>query len=161
MQSCVPSSFSDQVCLQRTAQDSVRQRLLSCPGLSRPPWGLQIEAGPSAKSLPVLVGPGLLSLSPHLGLYVCIPFLLSLPPLPHPHPPRSSQGTRLGSPCYAATSHQLSVLHKGVYICQCYFLHSSHSFIPPLCPQVPSLYLYSFPTNRFINAIFLNSIYMH
>jgi len=93
--------------------------------------------------------------------YTRIPFLLSLPPLPHPHPPRSSQGTRLGSPCYAATSHQLSVLHKGVYICQCYFLHSSHSFIPPLCPQVPSLYLYSFPTNRFINAIFLNSIYMH
>ena len=77
MQSCVPLSFSDQVCLQRTVQDSVPQRLLSCPGLSRPPWGLQIEAGPSAKPLPVLVGPGLLSLSPHLGLYVCIPFLLS------------------------------------------------------------------------------------
>ena len=75
--SCVPSFFSDQVCLQHTAQDSVGQRLPSCPGLSRPPLGLQIEAGPSAKPLPVLVGPGLLSLSPHLGLYVCIPFLLN------------------------------------------------------------------------------------
>ena len=45
--------------------------------LSHPLLGLQIKAGPSAKPLPVLVGPGLLSLSPHLVLYVCIPFLLS------------------------------------------------------------------------------------
>ena len=26
-----------------------------------------------------------------------------------------------------------------VYICQCYFFNSSHPYLPPLCPQAPSL----------------------
>ena len=39
------------------------------------------------------------------------------PPSPPPsHPSRSSQSTKLGSLCYTATSHQLSVSHMVVYI---------------------------------------------
>ena len=45
-----------------------------------------------------------------------------------------------------------------VYICQCYFLNSSCPLLPPLYPQVHSLRLHSFPANRFISAIFLDSI---
>ena len=95
--------------------------------------------------------------------YTYIPSLLSLPPNSTSHPSRSSQSSRLGSLCCTATSHQPSTLHKIEYICQCYFLHLSHSLPPPLCPQVHSLHLHihSFPANRFINTIFLNSIYMH
>ena len=39
-------------------------------------------------------------------------FLMSLPPWPHPHPSRSAQSAKLGSLCYIATSHQLSILHQ-------------------------------------------------
>ena len=44
--------------------------------------------------------------------------------------------------------------HGSVY--RCYFLHSSHSLLPLVCPQLHSLYLslHSFPANRFINTIF-------
>ena len=49
--------------------------------------------------------------------YTYITSLLSLPPLPLFHPSRSSQSARLGSLCYIAASHQLSVLHIAVYIC--------------------------------------------
>ena len=37
------------------------------------------------------------------------PVLLSFPPLPLSHRCRSSQGTKLGSLCFIATSHQLSI----------------------------------------------------
>ena len=39
-----------------------------------------------------------------------------------------------------------------IYICLCYFLHSFHSLLPRLCPQVhsPYLCLRSFPANGFI-----------
>ena len=38
--------------------------------------------------------------------------------IPHPsHPSRSSHGGSLGSLCYTATSHQVSILHMIVYIC--------------------------------------------
>ena len=43
-------------------------------------------------------------------------FLLSLPPLPSPHPSRSSQSTRLGSLCYTVACHQLTISHMVVYI---------------------------------------------
>ena len=56
--------------------------------------------------------------------YTDITSLLSLPPLLPSHPTRSSQSSRLGSLCYIVTSHQLSVLHRIAYICQCYFLSS-------------------------------------
>ena len=82
-------------------------------------------------------------------------FPLESPSPPPSHPSRSSQSTRLGSLCHIATSHQLSILHTVVYICWRYFLHSSHSFLSLLCPQVHSLYLrlHSFPASRFINTI--------
>ena len=89
--------------------------------------------------------------------YTHIPPLLSLPLLPPSHPSRSSQSAGLGSLCYIAASYQLSVLHVVVYICQCYFLHSSYSLPPWLCPL--HLGLQSFPA-RLINIIFLDSAYM-
>ena len=104
--------------------------------------------------------------------YTYITSLLSLPPFPLPHSSRSLQNTRLGSLCYTATSHQLSVLHM-VCVCVCVcvcvlcvlMLLSPfiHSLLPPLCSQVHSQYLTlcSFPANRFINTIFLHSIYIH
>ena len=88
--------------------------------------------------------------------HTCIPSILRLPPLPPPYI------ARLDSLCYRAACHQLSVWHTIVYICWCYFLHSYHSSLPLLGPQVHSLYLrlHSFPTNRFIHVILLDSIYM-
>jgi len=53
--------------------------------------------------------------------------LLSLPPLNPSHPSRSSQSTRLDSLCDIATSHQLSILHMIVYICQYRHEFSCHT----------------------------------
>ena len=46
---------------------------------------------------------------------------------------------------------------------QCYSLKSSHLLSPTLCPKVCSLclHLYCCHVSRFINTIFLESIYMH
>ena len=46
------------------------------------------------------------------------------------HPSRWSQSTELISLCYTAASHQLSILHLVVYICQCYSLISSQFTLP-------------------------------
>ena len=79
------------------------------------------------------------------------------------HPSRSSQSTELISLCYAAASHQPTILHSLVYICQCY------SHLPQLCPPTPChqvhslcLPLYFCPANRLISTVFffLDSIYM-
>ena len=51
--------------------------------------------------------------------YTYMPSLLSLPPTPPSHPPRSSQSQELSSLCYSAVSHQVSILHIIVYMCQC------------------------------------------
>ena len=51
------------------------------------------------------------------------------------HPSRSSRSSRLSSPCYRVAFHKLYVSHIIVYKCQCYFLSSSHPFLPQLCPQ--------------------------
>ena len=48
-------------------------------------------------------------------MYTYIPSLLSPVPTPPSHPSRWSQSTKLSSLCYAAASHQLSVLHMEVY----------------------------------------------
>ena len=79
------------------------------------------------------------------------PLLPSLPSLALSHLSRSSQSTRLGSLCYTATSHQLSILHPIVHICWCYFLPSSHPLPLPLCPQVHSLNLCLCSLIRFLN----------
>ena len=73
------------------------------------------------------------------------PSCLSLTPF-QSHPSRWSQSTELISPCDAAASHQLAILHLVVYICQCYSLTSSRLTIPPSpCPQLHSLCLCLIP----------------
>ena len=62
----------------------------------------------------------------YMYIYQKLYIYISLPPeSPSPHPPslKSSQSARLAFLSYIATSHQLSILHMVVYICQCYFLH--------------------------------------
>ena len=58
-------------------------------------------------------------------------YISSLLSLPHPpsHPSSSSQSTELSSLCCTAASHQPSILHTVVYMCQCYSLNS---LLPPL-----------------------------
>ena len=64
------------------------------------------------------------------------PYVYRNPHIPsHPtslsHLSRWSQSTELISLCYAAASHQLSILHLVVYICPCHFLTSSQLTLPP------------------------------
>ena len=78
--------------------------------------------------------------------YTYIPSLLSFPPTPTSHPCRSSQNTKLSSPCYTAPSHQLSTLHTVVYMA----LLLSEFMPPSPSPAVstvcsPCLHLYSCP----------------
>ena len=47
------------------------------------------------------------------------------------HPSRSLQSTKPVSPCYAAASHQLTILHSEVYMCWCY------SHFAPASPSHP------------------------
>ena len=94
-------------------------------------------------------------------------YLLPFEP-PSPLTSHPSRSTRLGSLCYTAASHYLSVLHMILCICRCYFFNSSYplltfSLFPLLCPQVhsPSLHLLSFHVSRFISAICLDSVYIY
>lgn len=66
-------------------------------------------------------------------------------------------GLRLASLCYVAGSHYLSLLHVVVYMYRCYFLCSSHSFLPPLCVFL-SLYRYSFAQKAFISVSFFDPL---
>ena len=70
--------------------------------------------------------------------------------------------SQAGLPVLPAAPHRLSALYVTVDICRCSFLHSARSLLPLMCAQVHSLFwhLHSFPANRFINTIFLDSIYM-
>ena len=49
--------------------------------------------------------------------YTYITSLLRLPPLPYLTPLGGPETARLGSLCYIATAHQISVLHMVVCIC--------------------------------------------
>ena len=60
------------------------------------------------------------------------PSCISLPPTPPSHPSRWTQSTELISLCYAAASHQPSILHLIAYMCQCYSLTSSQLPFPPV-----------------------------
>ena len=80
--------------------------------------------------------------------HIYIPSLLSLPLLSSSYPSRPSQRTRLGSLCYVAASHQLSILHMVVYIyinatfsiCPTLsFPHCVHKFPLCICVSNPSL----------------------
>ena len=93
--------------------------------------------------------------------YTYNPSLLHLPPTPPSQPSRSSQSTELSSPCYAAASLSLSILHMVMPACQSHSLNPSHLPLPqPLCPSVHPLCLplCSRPANRFHLYHFLNSI---
>ena len=93
--------------------------------------------------------------------YTHITSLLSLPPLPPSYPSRFIRDARLGSLCYIATAHQICFTHGSVYM-----LMLLSPFIPlspfPIVSTSPfsisaSSYL---PSNRFVNTIFIDSIYM-
>ena len=88
--------------------------------------------------------------------------LLRLPPTPpSSHPSMSSQSTKLNSLCYIYSRFPLSILHMVVYMFQCHLLNLSHPLLPVLYPQVCALYLclYSWPANRSISTVFLDSVY--
>ena len=94
----------------------------------------------------------------YVCIYIYLPSLLTTS-LPPSHPSRSSQGTRLGSLCYIATSLNLAILHMVV----CIYVNATFSIcptfsLPRLCPQVCSLCLRLHSADRFIRTIFLDSI---
>ena len=68
----------------------------------------------------------------HMHTYAPIypPSWASLPPSLS-HPSRSSQSNQLISLCYAAASHQITILHSVVCICRCY------SHFAPAFPSHP------------------------
>ena len=69
-----------------------------------------------------------------------IPHLLNLPPIPLPHPnPQVITEHWAELLCYTAASHQLSILHMVMYICQCYSLNSSHPLLPLLSTSLLSV----------------------
>ena len=74
------------------------------------------------------------------------------------HPFRWSQSTELISLCYAAASHQVSILHLVVYICPCHSLTSLQLTLPPPRVHFLCLRLYSCPTTGFIRTNFLTFI---
>ena len=92
----------------------------------------------------------------------CISLLPSLS-----HPSKWSQSTKLVSLHYAVASHQLSILHLVVYICQCHSLTSSQLILPTPCALKSILYIYVFSpvlplgsSERFVVVVVLDSIYM-
>ena len=76
--------------------------------------------------------------------------------------PALLQNTKLSMLWYTAgsTRYLLYFTHGGLYMSM--LLNSPHPLLLLLCPQVPSLRLclYSFPANRFISTIFLDSIFV-
>ena len=58
-----------------------------------------------------------------------------------PTPPGHHERTRLGSPCYRATSHQLPISHTTAHTCWYYLLHLSTLSLPH-CVHKPVLYIY-------------------
>ena len=73
--------------------------------------------------------------------YIYMPSLLSLSPLPPAYSSRSSQSSRMGSPCYVATSHCLFYTWWGIYV------NAISQFIPSSPSPAES-------TSLFISTIF-------
>ena len=92
--------------------------------------------------------------------YTHISSLSSLPPLcllPPSHPSRSSWRARLGSLCYIATSHQLSVLHM-IYMSMLLssfvplfpsLIVSTNPFSISASPFLPCKYVHQYHFSRF------------
>ena len=68
----------------------------------------------------------------HTHVPISPPSRASLPPSLS-HPSRSLQSTELISLCYAAASHQPTILHSVVYICRCYSHFAPASPSHPMC----------------------------
>ena len=84
---------------------------------------------------------------PHIPSLLCLPPTLPIPPL--------QVVTEHGADllCYAAASHQLSILHLVAYICPCHSLNSSQLTLPPplvlksilyVCIFIPVLELFGY-----------------
>ena len=92
-------------------------------------------------------------------LYV---YISPVPREPPCRPSSSSQSTELSSRCCTAASHQLSVSPSAGCICWCCCPSSPSPSSPPLGPHISflRLHVHSFPTDRFIRNIFLDSTYI-
>ena len=90
-----------------------------------------------------------------------LPFQTSLLP-PCPTPLGCHSTWALGFLCHTENSQWLFTLHMVLYMFQCYSLKLSHLLSLSLCTKVCSLCLSlnCCPANKFINTVFLNSIYM-
>ena len=89
-------------------------------------------------------------------VYTC-PLRLKPPSYPPSQPSKSSQSLEPHSLCLTAAS-WCYLIHRGIYIYQCWSLNWSHPPLPPLCPQVRSVgpHLCSCPANR-LGTWFLKS----
>ena len=109
------------------------------------PYNKTAAAAKSLQSCPTLCDPigGSPPGSAISHNYTYILSLLNLPPLPLSYSSSSSQSARLGTDCYTTAS----TSSPSYTTCWCSFLHSSHSYPPPVGPQVhsPHLCLQSFP----------------
>ena len=95
-------------------------------------------------------------------MYTYITSLLDLPPT---HQPLSSSFPRLSeswAPCTIRQVPSICFTHGGIYVSPNLPFHPIPYYLPP-CPYVCSLclHLYSYPANRFICTIFLDSTYQH
>ena len=64
----------------------------------------------------------------YIYIYIYLPSLLSLPPLSHPTPVGQHRAPGW-SPCVTYSFPLVTYFtHDSIYICQCFFLNSSHSF---------------------------------
>ena len=96
---------------------------------------------------------------PHISSLLHFPPTLPIPPL------QVDIKHELISLCYAADSHQLSILHLEVYICPCHFLTSSQLTLPTPCVLKSILYVCVFIPVLPLGSsepffFFLDSIYM-
>ena len=100
----------------------------------------------------------LTSISHGVHVFPILNPLLFPSPFPQGHPSEPA----LSALSHASNLNWQSVSHKVIYMCQCYFLKSSHPHLFPQSPEVCSLHLCFFfcLAYRVLVTIFLNSIYM-